>query len=54
MPPELAAATGFRDASADNSNAGKSDNAQNDWTKGSARFRAQIVSFDFYSPFPRI
>ncbi|KAG6739870.1 hypothetical protein POTOM_057488 [Populus tomentosa] len=52
LPPELAAATGFRDASADNSNAGKSDNAQNDWTKGSARFRAQIVSFDFYSPFP--
>uniref|UniRef100_A0A6M2EBE5 Pre-mRNA polyadenylation factor Fip1 domain-containing protein n=1 Tax=Populus davidiana TaxID=266767 RepID=A0A6M2EBE5_9ROSI len=42
LPPELAAATGFRDASADNSNAGKSDNAQNDWTKGSARFRAQI------------
>ncbi|XP_011017996.1 PREDICTED: FIP1[V]-like protein isoform X2 [Populus euphratica] len=44
LPPELAAATGFRDAPADNSNAGKSDNAQNDWTKGSARFRAQIPS----------
>ncbi|KAI5557296.1 hypothetical protein BDE02_18G093800 [Populus trichocarpa] len=42
LPPELAAATGFRDAPADNSNAGKSDNAQSDWTKGSARFRAQI------------
>ncbi|KAJ6673373.1 FIP1[III]-LIKE PROTEIN [Salix viminalis] len=42
LPPELAAATRFHDAPVDNSNAGKSDNTQSDWTKGSARLRAQI------------
>ncbi|CAL1358831.1 unnamed protein product [Linum trigynum] len=42
LPPELAAATGGHDVSADNSNIGKTDLAQSDLAKGSARARPPI------------
>ncbi|CAN1318537.1 FIP1[V]-like protein, partial [Linum perenne] len=43
LPPELAAATGGHDVSADNSSIGKSDFGQSDSAKGSARARPPII-----------
>ncbi|KAK9274595.1 hypothetical protein L1049_021844 [Liquidambar formosana] len=42
LPPELAAAAGINDASAENSNLGKTDVGQSDLAKGSARVRPPI------------
>ncbi|XP_065849365.1 FIP1[V]-like protein isoform X2 [Euphorbia lathyris] len=42
LPPELAAATGLHDITADNSNLAKSDVGQSDLTKGAARLRPPL------------
>lgn len=43
MPPELAAATGMHDVTAENTNLGKLDAGQNEPPKGFARVRPPFV-----------